>query len=423
MKKYIILALVFALFSCNNDDDGDTVDACLEATNILIKDITATSATVNWENPNNTSAFFESGTYIIEYGISGFTIGSGNILTANTRSTDLLNLEPSTTYDVYIQIDCFSGNSSMYSDVESFTTETLPVIPEFRTNLSELNLFSGDLSDLNITSKAFKYELSTQLFTDYAHKQRLIALPANTTMEFDGDGLPIFPDNTVIAKTFYYNADESNLALGRTIIETRVLIKIEGDWETGDYKWNSEQTEAVLDLDGSIVPISWIDTDGNTNSIDYQIPSNTDCFTCHKAYDRSTPIGPKLRSMNFVIDGVNQLEQFITNGQLTGVTNSSSVRNLPNWEDPSLPLESRARAYMDINCAHCHIDGGHCEDESTLRLAYETPLEESNIVERSFSIEYRISTDLDGIGMPLIGTTILHNEGVQLIQDYLNSLN
>ncbi|MFC0602940.1 fibronectin type III domain-containing protein [Winogradskyella pulchriflava] len=415
MKKYLALAFVFILFSCSNDDD-DTVEACVEATNIRANNITTTSATISWDDAN------EAGSYTIEYGLSGFTVGSGTTVNASLTSTELLNLAPETTYDVYVQVDCSSNNSSLYSEVLSFTTATLPVIPEFRPNLSELNLFSGDLSDLNISSKAFEYQLSTQLFTDYAHKQRIIALPENTSLVFDGDGLPIFPDNTVIAKTFYYNADERDLALGRTILETRILIKINGTWETGDYKWNAEQTEAVLDLTGSTVPVTWIDESGTTNSINYEIPSNTDCFTCHSSFGNVVPIGPKLRSMNFDINGVNQLNQFISNGYLTGVDNSSSVRGFPNWEDTSLSLEDRARAYMDINCAHCHIPGGHCENESTLDLAFETSLEDSNIVERSFSIDYRISTDIDGIGMPFIGTTILHTEGVQLIQDYLNTL-
>ena len=306
---------------------------------------------------------------------------------------------------------------------DSMTPAPIPaVIAEFKTNLSELNLFTGNLNELNITSLAFEYNLNTTLFSDYSHKQRIIALPESTSMQFNGDGLPIFPDNTVIAKTFYYNADERDLSLGRQIIETRILIKINGEWQTGDYIWNAEQTEAILDLNGNTLPITWIDRDGNSNSITYEIPSNTDCFTCHQTYDDIAPIGPKLRTMNFEINGTNQLQQFISNNQLTGIANSNSVRSLPNWEDTSVSLESRARAYMDINCASCHIPGGQCEDESILNLAYETPLNESNIVERSFSIDYRVSINIEGLGMPFIGTSILHTEGITLIQDYLNSL-
>ncbi|WP_296384981.1 hypothetical protein [Winogradskyella sp.] len=296
------------------------------------------------------------------------------------------------------------------------------VIAEFKTNLSELNLFTGNLNELSITPHAFEYQLNTTLFSDYAHKQRIIALPENTSMEFDGNDLPIFPNNTVIAKTFYYNIDDRDLSLGKTIVETRILIKLNGDWETGDYKWNEDQTDATLDLVGSEIPVTWIDANGTNNSTTYKIPSDTDCFTCHSTFNRATPIGPKLRSMNFEIDGVNQLEQFTNNGQLTGFSDSTPVTRLPNWEDTSNSLESRARAYMDINCAHCHIPGGYCENESTLDLAFETRLEDSNIVERNFSIQYRISTTIEGIGMPFIGTTLLHTEGVDVIQAYLDTL-
>jgi len=356
------------------------------------------------------------------YGVSGFTLGSGTRTTLTDTNAQLTNLQGSTTYDVYIQTDCSINNSSNYTNPLSFTTEINPVVAEFRPTLSEMNLFVGDLSDLNITPYGFEYKLSTPLFTDYAHKQRIIALPEGTSMEFDGDGLPIFPDNTVIAKTFFYNFDERDLTLGRQIIETRLLILINGVWETGDYKWNDAQTDAVLDLEGSNLPVTWIDAAGASNSITYKIPSNTDCFTCHSNNEVMRPIGPKLRTLNFNINGVNQLEQFIANQQLTGITSSSSVRNLPNWEDTSMPLEMRARAYMDINCAHCHISGGTCDDQSTLNFAFETPIEDTNITSQTFLIDYRITADVDGLRMPFIGTSILHTEGVQLIQDYLSTL-
>ena len=142
-----------------------------------------------------------------------------------------------TTYDFYLRTNCSTDNFSSWSSVKSFTTSVAPVIAELRPNLSDLNkpfrlkyIYIGNLSDLKTSPKAFEYILSTPLFTDYSHKQRIIALPENTSMEFDGDGLPIFPENTLIAKTFFYNVDERNLSLGRTIIETRVLIKINGEW-------------------------------------------------------------------------------------------------------------------------------------------------------------------------------------------------
>ncbi len=415
MKKLTTL-LMLALIALSCEKDDTIVAVCDTVANVSSNSITNNSAIIIWEASN------ASASYTLEYGVSGFALGSGTTVSESDTDAELISLQANTVYDVYIQTICSSSNLSTYTDVHSFTTLAPFVVTEFRPSLSELNLFTGDLEDLQPTPYAFEYELSTPLFTDYSHKQRIIALPENTSMEFDGDGLPIFPDNTVIAKTFYYNLDERDLSLGRTIIETRVLIKLNGLWETGDYKWNEDQTDAVIDLAGSELPISWIDRDGNTNSTTYKIPSNTDCFTCHKTYDDIIPIGPKLRTMNFEINGINQLEQFIANEELTGISSSASVRSLPNWEDTSLTLESRARAYMDINCAHCHTTGGQCDDQSTLNLAFETPLNESDIVERSFSIEYRISFFAEGISMPFTGTTMTHTEGVDLIQAYLDTL-
>lgn len=311
---------------------------------------------------------------------------------------------------------------SCVSDDGMTIVETPAVVAEFKTNLSELNLYSRDISDLIISPKAFEYEIGTPLFSDYAHKERLIALPDDTSLQYNGDGLPIFPDNTVIAKTFYYNLDERDLSTGRQIIETRVLIKSNGIWEYGDYKWNADQTEAVLDPSGSILPITWIDIEGNERSTQYEIPSNQDCFSCHSSYDNTTPIGPKLRSLNFDRNGVNQLQNLINTGQLIGITEVSSIDSVPNWQDLSYSVEERSRAYFEVNCAHCHIPGGFCDDQSTLNLDFSTPFSETNIVERKQSISFRISENNPGFSMPFIGTTLLHEEGISLIQEFLDSL-
>lgn len=296
------------------------------------------------------------------------------------------------------------------------------VIAEFKMNLSELNIFTGNLSDLTITTHAFEYSITNPSFADYSKKQRLIALPTGTKLTQNGDGLPVFPDGSLIAKTFYYNNDERDVSLGRRIIETRVLIKVDGDWQTGDYIWNDEQTEATLDNNGSTLPINWIDTNGDANSITYEIPDTNDCFTCHSSFDDVTPIGPKLRNLNFVKDGNNQLQDIINNGNIDGITDSNTISTVTNWEDTSESLEDRARAYMDINCAYCHQDGGYCDDQSTLRLTYEKAFGNTRILERKNSISNRISTYSSGFSMPYIGTTILHNEGVALMQAYLDTL-
>ena len=298
-----------------------------------------------------------------------------------------------------------------------------PIIAEFLPKLSQLNLFVGDLNTLAINSNMFKYELNTQLFTDYAHKLRIIGLPEGTALEYADDGFPIFPTGTLIAKTFYYNLDETNPNSGQKIIETRVLIKEETEWTIGNYVWNEDQTDAVLDQNQYNVTVDFVNETGDDVTVNYVVPGANDCTKCHSNSNNITPIGPKLRTMNFNVDGVNQLQYFIDNGQLINAPNPTQISSLPNWEDDiNYSLEERSRAYFDVNCAHCHTTGGFCEFQSTLNLAFETNFDDTNIFQRRFSISNRMATYSPGISMPFIGTTMIHSEGFDLIQEYLDSL-
>ena len=127
--------------------------------------------------------------------------------------------------------------------------------------------------------------------------------------------------------------------------------------------------------------------------------------------------------MNFSINGINQLQSFIDKGYLINAPAPGEIEALPNWEDDvNYSLEERARAYFDVNCAHCHIPGGFCELQSTLDLAFETDYNDTNIFQRRFSIANRMSNYSPGVSMPLIGTTMVHTEGYNLIQEYLDSL-
>lgn len=412
MKSFLYTALLLLfVLSCSSDDDT-TIPQCAKPSNVAATNITYESATLSW---TATSA----NDYTVEFGPSGFTLGSGTETDLDTNTLNLLSLSANTTYDVYVKANCSSTNTSMYTDVFSFTTAAPLVVPEFTPALSGLNIYFGDLENLTPSPYVFEYDLSTPLFTDYAHKQRLIALPQGFSMEYVDDGLPNFPDKTVITKTFFYFYDERDESLGKKIIETRVLIKNNGVWELGNYKWTENQDEAFLDNTTSTVPVSFIDAGGESYDINYVIPTANQCFDCHNTYDEVTPIGPKLRSMNFD----NQLQDFLDSGHLTNLTDPSTVGVLPNWLDESnFTLEERARAYFDVNCAHCHSAGGFCEDQTLLRLPYETSLVDSHIVELKNEIDTRMATYNPPYTMPLIGTTVVHDKGYSLIRAYLQTL-
>jgi len=95
----------------------------------------------------------------------------------------------------------------------------------FAPNLAAYNIYKGVMSDLIPANDVHPLELSTALFTDYAEKQRLVKVPAGTMMYANGDGLPDFPNGTILVKTFYYYDDVRKPDRGKRIIETRLEIK------------------------------------------------------------------------------------------------------------------------------------------------------------------------------------------------------
>lgn len=294
----------------------------------------------------------------------------------------------------------------------------------FPAKLSQMDLFAGKLSDLNFNKRVYEYELSTPLFTDYAHKLRSVYLPKGTVMEYNGEGLLLFPDNAIISKTFYYQNDERDIDKGRRIIETRLLVKKEGEWQVGKYVWNDEQTEAFLEEKAKNVPVKWFDESGKEHSINYQIPSNEDCKQCHVVFKELRPIGVKARMLNFEYKGKNQLEYFKKKKLLKGALKASEITSLPNWLDNSFTLEERARAYLDVNCAHCHQPGGSAERAvgNSFEFRYETTLVDTHISKYRNEIIRRMKIQKPNYKMPLIGTTTLHEEGFDLVREYIMNL-
>lgn len=304
-----------------------------------------------------------------------------------------------------------------------------PVVPlVFETNLSDMEIFTGDLINLTPAEDVHLFDLNSRLFTDYAYKQRLIRMPEGEAMQYNGDDLlPNFPDNTLISKTFYYYEDESNTSSNKIIIETRILIKTEGTWKIGNYKWNQDMSEAVYTNNSSQVPVSYLNAEGVTQEFTYQIPSNDDCIVCHNIYEVKTPIGPKLRNMNFNPNNgtvnINQLQYFINEGLLEGISSPSEITVLPDWEDEAnFDIFEQGRGYIDINCAHCHQPGGFVPTGFILDFRLETDFDDTGIYSRRGQIEDRVQSTVPTYMMPQIGRVLVHNEGVDMLLDYLQAI-
>ncbi|MFD0963200.1 hypothetical protein [Pseudofulvibacter geojedonensis] len=325
-----------------------------------------------------------------------------------------------------------------------------PVVFDISTvpynSLSEYNFFEGDIKDQNPVYGVLPYKPINSLFTDYALKKRFVWMPDDVKATYTNDYKTLnFPTGTILIKTFYYN----NVLPSNTtkIIETRLMIRKETEWIFANYIWNNDQTEALLDTEGSTLDIEWVEG-SVTKSTTYRIPSNAECLVCHKISNTATPIGTKPQNINsnysYDDGNINQLEKLASFGYLdnANLPTSSEIETVVNWKDTSNSLDLRARSYLDINCAHCHIQDAHCSYRP-IRLAFNETSNPDNYGECIVPDEninnalthivsptrtnrsvlfYRMNTTNESVRMPLIGRTILHEEGLLLMEDWINSL-
>ena len=311
--------------------------------------------------------------------------------------------------------------------------------------LSQYNFFTGSMAAQQPNAGVLPYDVITPLFSDYAHKFRFVWMPSGTSAAFAGENVPLeFPDGAALIKTFYF--DNVQPAGARRLVETRVMIKRAGQWLFADYVWNAQQTEAHLDLNGSFAPIIWRDDAGVDHAQNYRIPAWAECFTCHKQNDVAMPVGPKLRNMARMVDYPEGPREQIGKWVETGYLQSGFPAPVPvsPWNDPFTSLNDRVRAYVDMNCAHCHAEGKHC-DYRPMRFAWQETVNPVNLgvcVEpedplpdepqltyivaasntyRSMLL-HRISSTDEAVRMPLLGRSVVHEEAVQLFTDWINSL-
>ena len=321
-------------------------------------------------------------------------------------------------------------------------------VAEQLENLSEYGLFVGNGSTQEPAEGVIPYDLNSPLFTDYTDKFRFVKLPAGASAEYSEDDAFDFPVGTVIAKTFAYPVDARDPKLGRRLLETRILKREDDGWVGIPYIWNDEQTEATRQVAGDTFDVSWINEHGETLTNNYIIPNANQCKGCHKQGDDIQPLGPKARHLNrdfTYADGTeNQLAHWTRVGALKDAPEPDDAPRLAVWNDPhSGSLDQRARAWLDINCQHCHNPIGPARNAGLdLRVSQNEPRKfgiyktsvaagrgsggfDFDIVpghpEESIFI-FRLSSTDAGIMMPELGKRMVHKEGVDLLREWIAAM-
>ena len=171
-----------------------------------------------------------------------------------------------------------------------------------------------------------------------------------------------FPTGSVLIKTFAYLNDFPESELDAQLLETRLLIRHDDGWKNVSYIWNKEQTDAYKSIAGKTISTQFVNEYGDMQDIRYRVPNINQCKECHQSNETISPIGPKARNLNKDIsyaDGsMNQLLKWHQQGW---ITENISTNSMVDWSNINEDLDTRARSYLDINCGHCHIEGGSAD--------------------------------------------------------------
>lgn len=318
-----------------------------------------------------------------------------------------------------------------------FTVATDGVVsPE---KLSEFGMFQEPISDLKPTDQLLPYTLKMPLFSDYAEKSRFVHIPDGKQAQFDISSKVIFPEGTIIFKTFWFPEGK-----GKNLVETRVLFLDESGWQAWPYVWNEEQTEAFYTpLGGSTEVVI------ANYSFEYSIPNQNQCKSCHLIDGKLTTIGPSVAQLNSEVNfgsaRKNQWDEWLERAWIAALPDYDNIPYVPDWNNHTDgTMDQRARAYLDINCAHCHSPVGpaktsglnlsiHNNDPYSLGVRKPPVAAGKGSGGLLFDIEpgkpeksilhYRMLSNDPGIMMPELGRAMQHKEGLKLIEDWIAQMN
>jgi uncharacterized repeat protein (TIGR03806 family) len=367
-------------------------------------------------------------------------------------------------------------------------------------NLASYNLFSNPEDPTSTPNSAgVPYAMNSKLFSDYSVKYRVLYIPPGTKAVYrdnstDGaNAVIVFPVGTIIAKSFAFDDQAKGT---ENMIETRLLIKRVGSnnqarWQGMTYQWTTENGKRVakLALGGGMASVSWDHTDvdsgvrhtGSTST--YRVPNVNQCLACHSREDQepgSAPIGPKVRFMNrpyapesgkvsgqgqHPVRGKNQIEYLCSNGFVIGCPSDLAVNpttqiaaklekapvfNVPGSSgfaaNSNPDIEARARAWLEVNCAHCHNVRGFASNTGFYLDAFRKVDATFGVCKlptaagtegkggRTYDLHpanaadsimlYRISAEatVPAAKMPPIARSVVDTEGAALIQQWINTV-
>jgi uncharacterized repeat protein (TIGR03806 family) len=272
--------------------------------------------------------------------------------------------------------------------------------------LSETGLFAST-ADHRPDPALIPFTVNSPLWSDGAHKERFIALPEMSQIDFTEEGAWKFPEGAVLVKTFTLDEKAPDRPLRRRI-ETRLLVIQQNEWVGYTYRWNPEQTDAVLiESAGADAVYTVQDETLGERQQPWRFPSRTECMVCHsraagfvlglttlqmnKDHDYGGVVDNQLRALAHA--GVfkyrvpnstdNDGKPIYDDGKPARYSDTLSkspheYSKLVDPQDEKAALEARVRSYLHANCAQCHVAAGG--GNAAMELRWSTSREKAKVI-------------------------------------------
>ena len=314
---------------------------------------------------------------------------------------------------------------------------------QFPQRLSETGLFA-DTKTLTPKSGVIQYDINAKGWFDNATSTRVVAIPGRTQIDlfkktdvYKGylKNAFKFPEGSVIAKTISLEMERDNSKSTRRV-ETQILHRHNDEWRPYNYVWNVEQTDALLtpkEGHNRIFEIKDSASPGGTRKQTWRHASRAECTQCHN--NRSANLlafNPSQLNRNRQIEKIQELGWFA----------KPLPQKQPEIADPydtDSPLNTRARTYLQLNCAHCHRRGGggtsifeagiELDLDSTQMLNHpptqgDLGIRDAMIVHGSDPYRSTLYNRMARLGpgrMPRLGSTVIDETGLTLIRKWIQS--
>jgi putative heme-binding domain-containing protein len=335
--------------------------------------------------------------------------------------------------------------------------------PDFPRKLSETGLFAS-VADQTPAPGVVPFDVNVVQWADYATAERYLALPGRSRAQmFDApvpipggfySGMVFFPKDGVLARTVSLEMEAGN-PHSRRRLETQLLHYDGTAWHGYSYRWNDEQSDAVLvgaAGEDRTLTVTDAHAPGGRRKQTWHYPSRAECITCHNPWAGYTLAftQPQLnRDHDYGGTVDNQLRALEHAGLIHRQQSPENKDNgvppkppgkLTNPYDTGADLNERARSYLHVNCSHCHQFGAG--GTADLELRYEIPLDQTKTVEvrpvqGTFDLPgaqilapgdpyrsvlyYRIAK-LGRGRMPHLGSEIVDERGLRLLRDWIRQL-